>query len=56
MSDRRILTTDPDPLPADERCPKCNAGPERRGPSGGFGIPTVLCLTCGHNFGVEWRK
>lgn len=33
-----------------DECPRCQAGPEKRGPSGGFGTPWTVC-SCGH----EWK-
>lgn len=38
--------------PAKDECPQCKAGPERRGPSAGFGKPHLICLKCGHDFGL----
>jgi uncharacterized protein (DUF983 family) len=31
-------------------CPKCQAGPEKRVLSGGFGEPHDVCSKCGHDF------
>jgi len=28
-------------------CPNCNAGPDKRRASGGFGLPHILCAVCG---------
>lgn len=52
MNDQKplIVLTEPAPLPADETCPQCKAGPERRGPSAGFGQPHILCTACGYRF------
>ena len=56
MDEPWIVSTEPDELPMDERCPGCTAGPERRGPSGGFGTPRMVCLKCGHDYGVPWEE
>ena len=40
----------------EEPCPRCAAGLERRGPSGGFGAPHPVCFNCGHEWhGVVWK-
>jgi uncharacterized protein (DUF983 family) len=36
-------------------CPHCGAGPDRRGPSSGFGQAMTICLKCGHDFQEVWR-
>jgi hypothetical protein len=58
MDEPLIVSTEPPPMPRDERCPNptCTAGPERRGPSGGFGQPTMVCTKCGHDYGVPWEE
>lgn len=40
---------------ASKACPGCGAGPERRGPSSGFGQAMTICLKCGHDFHEVWR-
>ena len=37
----------------DPRCPKCQAGPDRRVLSGGFGEPHEVCGQCGFDFPPE---
>lgn len=42
---------DPSGKPArqaiDASCPQCGAGPDKRGPSCGFGVRRPCCLACG---------
>lgn len=45
-----ITLTDPKPIPADARCPRCGAGPEARVASAGFGEPHPVCSKCGYEF------
>lgn len=35
---------------ANTTCPDCQAGPECRVPSGGFGVVHEVCRVCGHEF------
>jgi len=37
----------------DASCPRCGAPPEKRGPSGGFGIRRPLCYGCGYRWEDE---
>lgn len=47
----RVVLTDPEPIPADARCPKCNAKPDRRVDAAGFGQKRVIvCGVCGFEF------
>lgn len=40
----------------DRRCPRCQAGPERRVASAGFGDPHPVCSKCGFEFdGERWH-
>jgi uncharacterized protein (DUF983 family) len=58
MSDNTTIV-DPSGNPARKAttadCPKCGAGPDKRGPSSGFGQPMTICLKCGHDFHEVWR-
>jgi len=61
------MTPEPDPTPPgildpsgkpvqtakDASCPRCGAPPEKRGPSGGFGIRRPLCYGCGYRWEDE---
>jgi rubredoxin len=38
------------PVKRDTRCPQCQAGPDKRVASGGFGEPHDVCVVCGHEF------
>lgn len=41
----------PRPAPRGDRCPQCNAGPEHRVKSGGFGAEVHdVCCKCGYEF------
>ena len=31
-------------------CPKCGASPDKREPSGGFGVPHLVCRVCAYEF------
>lgn len=35
---------------ADNRCPRCKAGPEHRVNTAGFGDPVICCNKCGHHY------
>jgi hypothetical protein len=49
-----IVSTEPAPVPADERCPRCR-DVDHRVPSGGFGRPSTLCGKCGYDFRTPWE-
>jgi uncharacterized protein (DUF983 family) len=53
MSDKAVILDargEPARTPANEACPDCGKGPDKRIPSGGFGVPHPVCSNCGH----EW--
>lgn len=50
MTLRPLVLTDPPPLPKDERCPECGAGPEERQASRTYGPLHDVCGCCGHDF------
>jgi transposase-like protein len=40
----------------DTGCPQCGAGPDKRGPSCGFGVRRPVCTVCGWKWEDEvWR-
>lgn len=52
MTAPKIISTEPKPLPKDDRCPRCRAGREKRVASAGFGQPHDVCNVCGY----EWEE
>jgi hypothetical protein len=36
----------PVPTAKDAACPQCGAGPDKRGPRGGFGVRRPICHVC----------
>ena len=54
--DRLVVLTDAPLVPKrDARCPRCQAGPDRRRASAGFGVPHPVCGRCGYEFlDEEW--
>ncbi len=41
--------------PVDHTCPQCGAGPDRRVPSGGFGVVHDVCSRCAYEFSESTR-
>lgn len=46
-----VVITDPKPIPRDERCPNCDAKPDKRVDAAGFGrVRVTVCGVCGYEF------